>query len=66
MESPDFIVENHGSLFMVRVVTPTAQAWIDDNVPLESWQWLGHSFSVEHRYIEDLVDGMIQDGFVVN
>lgn len=61
----DFIVRNEGSIFMVTPVTPQAQGWVSLNLRLESWQWLGNSFSVGYRYIEDLVQGMRNDGFVV-
>lgn len=61
----DFTISNHGSIFMVTPNTPQAQGWVTLSLSLESWQWLGNSFSVEPRYIEDLVQGMRNDGFSV-
>ena len=54
----DVYVENHGSIIMVTPLSGVARQWVDANVSIESWQWLGSSFSVEHRYIDNLVAGM--------
>jgi hypothetical protein len=62
---PDVSVANHGSIFMIQPITQAAKEWVDENVPLEDYQWLGSSFSCEHRYVEDLVAGMQGDGLVV-
>jgi hypothetical protein len=61
----DVRVENHGSLFMFRVLTDAARAWVDEHVPTEDWQWMGNGFSVEHRYARDLAQGMLDDGLNV-
>lgn len=60
----DAIVYNHGSLCLVRPLTPAADAWIDDNVH-EGSNWFGPSLVVEPRYVADLVAGMRAAGLEV-
>lgn len=62
---PDVLVENHGTIFMFTPMTPAARAWVEEHVQLESWQWLGGSFSVEHRFAQNLAQGMMADGLEV-
>ena len=61
----DVQIENEGSIFMFHVLTDTAREWVDENVGLESWQWLGRAFAVEHRFAEDLAGGMQEAGLEV-
>ena len=61
----DVQIENEGSIFMFRVLTDTAREWVKENVGLESWQWHGNAFAVEHRFAEDLAEGMQGDGLNV-
>jgi hypothetical protein len=62
----DFRVDGHGSVFMVEPLTARGKKWVEENVPLEDWQWLGPRFSVEHRYIDDLIEGIRNDGLTVD
>lgn len=64
-EQADVYVENHGSIFMVTPLSGAARQWMEENVPTESWQWLGSSLSVEHRYVENLIAGMQDAGLTV-
>jgi hypothetical protein len=56
----DVQVENHGSVFTFAVLTEAARAWVDENVQLESWQWMGGcaAFAVDARFAWDLACGM--------
>lgn len=58
----DFTVMNYGSLVMVTPLSDAAQEWIAENVDQEGWQWFGGGLAVEHRYADDLIDGMLNDG----
>ncbi len=58
----DARVENHGSLFLVRALTRCALAWLTEHT---DGQWLGNGLAVEPRYVESLVDGLREHGFVV-
>jgi len=61
----DFRVGGGGTIFMIEPRTPQAKKWVQENVPLENWQWLGPRFSVEHRYVVDLIEGIRNDGLTV-
>ncbi len=64
--TPDFTVDyDGGTIAMVEPLTPDAHAWVESHLSLESWQWLGRRFSVEHGYIGSLVEGMLGDGLNV-
>ena len=53
-------------MYLVTVKTGQAKQWVDENVGLEAWQWLGDSFAVDHHYIEDLELGMVDAGLTTN
>ncbi len=65
VSGPDVIVHNGGSIFQFEPLTEAAKDWIEENVQAESWQFMGSSLCVEHRYAGDLAAGMIADGLVV-
>ncbi len=46
------------------VLTPEAEKWAQDNLNAESWQWQGNAIGIDHHYIEDIVEGMVEDGLV--
>lgn len=64
--APDVTVSNHGSIMMFEVNTEAAREWFEENVPTESWQWMGHSLAVEPRYAENLVAGIVEAGMTVD
>lgn len=65
MENCDVVVENHGSIVLLRPNTPEASAWIDENCATESWQFLGTALAVEPRCVEPIVEGLQAEGFTV-
>jgi hypothetical protein len=60
----DFYCENHGSIFLLRPVSPVAFSWIEENLP-EDRMTFGGAVAVEWRFIGDIVQGAIADGLVV-
>jgi hypothetical protein len=62
--TPDFMVENHGTIFLLQALTPAANSWIEENLP-EDRRTFGSAVVVEHRYIADIVRHAITDGLVV-
>lgn len=61
----DFEVLGGGTVFLVKPLTDAARQWVDANFSLESWQWFGGGFAVEHRYIADIVSGIKEAGLEV-
>jgi len=60
----DLYQESRASnVVMVRPNTDAARQWTADNV--QDPTWLGDRFAVESRYLAQLVDGMLADGFEV-
>jgi len=63
--APDVLIENHGSVAMFTPMTPDAHQWVEEHVHVEPWQRMGCSIACESRYLGPLVEGMQQDGLVV-
>ncbi len=61
----DFRFTNHGSIITVIPVTDTAKEFIESEVHLESWQWMGNSIALDHRCARDLADVIVEAGFSV-
>jgi hypothetical protein len=62
--TPDFLCENHSSIFLLYPLSPSAQSWIEENLPSDA-QWFGNAVAVEHRYIWAILEGIQSDGLVV-
>lgn len=61
----DISIENHGSIFLFRINSPAAHAWVSENVQDDA-QFFGDALVVEHRYAADLAAGMREDGLVIS
>jgi hypothetical protein len=61
---PDLKVQNEGSLFLLQPYTREGRDWINENVSDEA-MFYGTALVVEHRYIEDIVEGAISEGLEV-
>ncbi len=61
----DIRVSNMGSMWMFTPLTEKAKNWVEENLPLEPWQWMGNSFCVDHRPANDLATGMQEAGLVL-
>lgn len=63
---PDFVLENHGSIFLLRPQNEQAIAWVDEHIGSENgFQPYWPTVVVEHRYISDIVQGIRNDGLAV-
>lgn len=61
----DFIVQNHGSIWLFQPVSEQAKELAQNDMGLEDWQWLGKSFSVDHRPAHALVQQLQDEGYEV-
>ena len=61
----DVELEFHGTINLLRPLSPEARSWIDANIPDEA-QWFGTALAVEPRCCPDIVAGMIDDGLAVH
>jgi hypothetical protein len=62
----DLRFEHHGSVVLIRPLTPEGRDWIETNVETEGWQWFGGAVAAEPRYIENVVLGAVEAGLVVS
>ena len=60
---PDFRAEKAGVLALITPLTNEAREWLRSAVTEES-SWSGETLAVEMRYFPDLVDAIIDDGFL--
>ncbi len=58
----DFLLENHGSIFLLKPQTRAATFWVEDHIGHENgFQPYFPTVVVEHRYIADIVAGIQND-----
>lgn len=62
----DVRVNGGGTMYHVTPLTKAAKDWVSENVQLESWQWLGSGFGVEGRFLDNLLEGMVDSGLTVS
>lgn len=62
----DFSVTNHGSVVSFAPLTDAAQAFLDNDVAAEPWQYLGSALVVGHRYAEPMIIGITEAGLAVD
>lgn len=62
---PDFVVENHGTVFLFVPKNDKAAAFLRDSADTQPWQWMGGALAVEHRSAGYLADALIEEGFEV-
>ena len=62
--TPDVVVENHGTLFLVRPQNDTVREHLEEHVQ-EDAQWFAGALVVEHRMILNLVALLREEGFAV-
>lgn len=61
----DILVENHGSIFLLRPASPSGQFFLDTRVIGEETQLFGNAVVVEPRYVENIVRGARGEGLFV-
>ena len=62
----DIIVENHGSIVILRGMTDAGYAWIEENVSRDGYQPFDLGARLcEPRYVGDVVNGAREDGLEV-
>lgn len=63
--SNDVTVQNSGSIVLLHLNTKAAKDWVFNNVSDEAL-FFGGALAVEARYVGEILDGMTEDGLVVN
>jgi hypothetical protein len=61
---PDFLLENHFSIFLLRPISPAGSAWIEERLPPDRITF-GNAVVIEPRYVLAILVGLQDDGLVV-
>ena len=59
----DFQLQPEGTIYVLYPRTDIAQQWVDDHI--QDYMSWGNGVVVEHRYISDIIQGVVQDGLSV-
>lgn len=65
MNTPDFTVNNHGSVLILNALTDAAREWVEHYIAADALTWGRFGTVVEPRYIGDIVDGIRAAGLEV-
>jgi hypothetical protein len=57
----NFMVSDEGTVVFITPVSEEAMQWVDENLNLEAWQWLGSGFGIEHRYADDILTAINEE-----
>lgn len=63
MSTRDFSFNNHGSVWLLYPKTDAGRAWIEERLP--NAEVFCRAVVVEHRYVDDIVAGIRNDGLEV-
>lgn len=61
----DIVLENHGSLFLIRGLSEAGRSWLAENVGGEETQYWGGAVVCEPRYVADIAIGAQDAGLAV-
>jgi hypothetical protein len=56
------ILLDQGSIAILYAQTPAAKAWTDDHLPDDALTWGPNGTVIEHRYVDDIINGIVGDG----
>lgn len=57
----NFTVSDEGTVVFITPVSEAALQWLDENLALEPWQWLGQGFGIEHRYADEILQAISEE-----
>ena len=60
----DFDLLDHGPVILVRPTNEEARAWLKEVTPEDATWWVG-AIAVEPRYLPALIEGIIEEGFLL-
>jgi hypothetical protein len=65
LATADIVVEDHGTVAMLRPMTRAGGIWLHDNVCSEPWQWMGTALAAEPRLVPQVLNGAVEAGLKV-
>lgn len=64
LSNTDFTVSDQGSIVLLSIYTDAAKEWVAEHLPADATRW-GNAVVIEHRYANDIVEGIEADGLTV-
>ena len=62
----DVSMQDASSIIIITPLTEKAKDWFNEHIPDCATSWMGGpGVVVEHRYMQDIYDGMVDDGLVI-
>lgn len=63
----DITYRDEGTVILFTIQNDTTKQWVDDNLNLEGWQWVGpYAFAIDHRPARQLIEQLRElEGFTV-
>jgi hypothetical protein len=59
--APDFLLEDHGSLVLLRPLTACAREWVEKNIGRDNgFQPYWPTVVIEPRYVQAILDGIVE------
>jgi hypothetical protein len=60
----DFSYSDEGSIVLLTPITAAANDWVQEHLPGDAMRF-GHSIVIEHRYADDILNGIVNDGLLI-
>jgi len=61
----DFLLEDYGSIILLRPVTASAREWVETNISEDNgYQGLWPTVTLESRYLAPILEGISQAGLL--
>jgi hypothetical protein len=61
----DVRIHNEGPVVGFTPISKEAKSWLMEQVQSEGWQWRGNVLYVDHRFADNLIDGMREAGLIM-
>jgi hypothetical protein len=66
MDKPDVVIRDEGSVVLLEPQSDEGRNWLDENIGKDNgFQPYWPTVVCECRYVEDIVDGMIDSGLTI-
>lgn len=63
--TPDFAVQNEGSLVILKPNTDAARQWVAEHIPDDAPRWCG-GIAIEPRFFDAIAEGAQADGLTLD
>ena len=60
----DFRYQHEGSIGLLFPITDGAKDWVDEHISDDA-QWFGSGLVIEWRYVDHIIEGIVNDGLGV-